>query len=138
MKIKRSFKLLDLLCYIEDNREKFKDKKIQFISDSGFNFVGIDSDNDIIINFSESHNYDLTMNKDLFTIDIDVDINKHVFNYLEVFYRENINPLYKKEVFMDCTIYDVLECIENPLESYITIIFQNKVIYNNGNVIDHE
>ncbi|HHW7861947.1 TPA: hypothetical protein ACU26D_002696 [Staphylococcus aureus] len=138
MKIKRSFKLLDLLCYIEDNREKFKDKKIQFISDSGFNFVGIDSDNDITINFSESHNYDLTMNKDLFTIDIDVDINKHVFNYLDVFYREHLNPLYKKEAFTDCTIDDVLECFEKPLESYIIIIFQDKVIYANGKVIDHE
>lgn len=138
MKIKRSFKLLDLLCYIDDNREKFKDKKIQFISDSGFNFVVIDSNDDININFSESRNYDLTMNNDLFTIDINIDVRTYSFNFLEVFYREHLNPLYKKEVFMDCTIDEVLECFEKPLESDITIIYQNKVIYDNGKVIDHE
>lgn len=138
MKIKKSFKLLDLLCYIDDNREKFKDKKIQFISDSGFNFVGIDSDNDITINFSESHNYDLTINNDLFTLDIDIDIHTHCFDFLIVFYRRYSNPNYKREAFTDCTIDDVLEYFENPLLADITIIYKNKVIYDLGKVIDHE
>uniref|UniRef100_A0AB39U1N0 Uncharacterized protein n=1 Tax=Staphylococcus phage vB_SauP_PSK TaxID=3240362 RepID=A0AB39U1N0_9CAUD len=137
MKIKKTFNLYDLLCYINDNRKNFQDKIIQFISDSGHNFVVIDNDN-ISVNFSESHNMDLTMNNDLFTLEIDIDVRTHSFNYLNVFYREHLNPLYKKEVFTDCTIDDVLECFEKPLESYITIIFQNKVIYANGKVIDHE
>lgn len=138
MKIKKSFKLLDLLCYIDDNREKFRDKKIQFISDSNNNFVGIDSDNDITINFCESNNYDLTMNNDLFTIDIDVDINKHVFNCLEVYFSNLNTQEYYRHTFMNETIKDVLTYFDRPLERDIIIIYQNKVIYDNGKVIDHE
>ncbi|QXV86152.1 hypothetical protein [Staphylococcus phage SAPYZU_16] len=138
MKIKKSFKLLDLLCYIDDNREKFRDKKIQFISDSNNNFVGIDSDNDITINFCESNNYDLTMNNDLFTIDIDVDINKHVFNCLEVYFSNLNTQEYYRHTFMNETIKDVLTYFDRPLERDIMIIYQNKVIYDNGKVIDHE
>lgn len=138
MKIKKSFKLLDLLCYIDDNRKKFKDKKIQFISDSGFNFVGIDSDNDITINFSEGHNNDLTMNNDLFTLDADINIHTHRFDFLKVIYRKFSNKNYRKEIFTGCTIDDVLKYFDNTLYDDIIIIYQNKVIYEYGKVIDHE
>lgn len=138
MKIKKIFKLLDLICYIDDNREKFKDKKIQFISDSGFNFVGIDSDNDITINFSESHNNDLTINNDIFTLDVDIDIHTHRFDFLKVFYGIFSNKNYRKGIFTGSTIDDVLKYFENTLYDDITIIYQNKVIYAYGKVIDDE
>lgn len=140
MKIKKTFNLYDLLRYIDGNRKNFQDKIIQFISDSGHNFVVIDNDN-ISVNFSESHNMDLTMNNDLFTLDIDIDIHKHVFDYLKVYYikhTSDTNILYIKDLFTGCTIDDVLSYFEKPLESDITIIYQNKVIYDNRKVIDHE
>lgn len=138
MKIKQSFNLYDLLRYIDYNRKKFQDKKIQFISDSGCNFVGIDSYNDICVNFSESHNSDLTINNDLFTFDIDIDIKKHVFNLLEYYYIDSVNNTIVRETSFVVTIDDILANFDCPVESELMIIYQNKVIYKNGNVIDHE
>ncbi|QFG06608.1 hypothetical protein KNU72_gp04 [Staphylococcus phage Portland] len=138
MKIKQSFNLYDLLRYIDYNRKKIQDKKILFISDSGHNFVGIDSDNDICVNFSESHNRDLTINNDLFTFDIDIDIKKHVFNLLEYYYIDSVNNTIVRETSFVVTIDDILANFDCPVESELMIIYQNKVIYKNGNVIDHE
>ncbi|WYA77315.1 hypothetical protein [Staphylococcus phage 4086-1] len=135
MKIKKKFKLLDLLCYIDDNREKFKDKKIQFISDSGFNFVVIDSNNDISINFCESNNYGTTINNDLFTVDIDIDVKTHCFDLLQVYYISNNTKINYYEL-KNSSIENVL--IYFSFDYVSRIINDNKVIFENGNVIEHE
>ncbi|WNM64246.1 hypothetical protein [Staphylococcus phage vB_SA_STAP152] len=135
MKIKKKFKLLDLLCYIDDNREKFKDKKIQFISDSGFNFVVIDSNNDISINFCESNNYGTTINNDLFTVDIDIDVKTHCFDLLQVYYISNNTKINYYEL-KNSSIENVL--IYFSFDYVSRIIYDNKVIFENGNVIEHE
>lgn len=135
MKIKKKFKLLDLLCYIDDNREKYKDKTIQFISDSGFNFVVIDSYNDISINFCESNNYGSTINNDLFTVDIEIDVKTHCFDLLQVYYI-SLNTKINYDEFFNSSIEDILMYFSFDYVS--RIIYDNKVIFENGNVIEHE
>ncbi|WPF65107.1 hypothetical protein [Staphylococcus phage vB_SauR_SW21] len=140
MKITTTLNTNKLINYILTNRECFINKITKFTSLSEKCVVFVLYGNIYIEYYDNDNDNDNdTKNKnDLFTLEIDIDVRTHSFNYLNVFYREHLNPLYKKEAFMDCTIDDVLECFEKPLESYITIIFQNKVIYANGKVIDHE
>lgn len=133
MNITTTLNIKKLINYILDNRDCFMNKITKFESLSGKCVVFVRY-GEISIEYYDSD----TKYNDLFTLDIDVDVRTYSFSCLEVFYREHLNSLYKKEVFMDCTIDEVLECFEKPLESNITIIFQNKVIYNNGNVIEHD
>ncbi|HEF0711286.1 TPA: hypothetical protein R9C30_002640, partial [Staphylococcus aureus] len=74
----------------------------------------------------------------LFTLDIDIDIKKHVFDLLEYYYIDSLNNTFVRETSFDVTIDDVLANFDCPLESKLMIIYQNKVIYNNGKVIEHE
>ncbi|APD20932.1 hypothetical protein HOR39_gp06 [Staphylococcus phage SCH1] len=137
MNITTTLNTKKLINYILDNRDCFMNKITKFTSLSGKCVVFVRY-GEISIEYYDS---DTKYNNDLFTLDIDVDINKHVFNCLKVYYiehTEDINIIYKKGVYMGCTIDDVLSYFEKPLESDITIIYQNKVIYDNGKVIDHE
>ncbi|AAX90665.1 hypothetical protein SPV66_ORF014 [Staphylococcus phage 66] len=137
MKITTTLDTKKLINYILNNRECFMNKITKFTSLSEKCVVFVIY-GDISIEYYDND----TKNKnDLFTLEIDIDIHKHVFNCLKVYYiehTEDINIIYKKGVYMGCTIDDVLSHFEKPLESDITIIYQNKVIYYNGKVIDHE
>ncbi|QQM14819.1 hypothetical protein TSP_00015 [Staphylococcus phage TSP] len=137
MKITTTLNTNKLINYILTNREFFMNKITKFtsLSDKCVVFVRY---GDIIIEYYDS---DIKNRIDLFTLEIDIDIHKHVFDFLKVYYikhTSDTNILYIKDLFTECTIDDVLSYFEKPLESDITIIYQNKVIYDNGKVIDHE
>lgn len=137
MKITTTLNTNKLINYILTNREFFMNKITKFtsLSDKCVVFVRY---GDISIEYYDS---DIKNRIDLFTLEIDIDIHKHVFDFLKVYYikhTSDTNILYIKDLFTGCTIDDVLSHFEKPLESDITIIYQNKVIYENGNVIDYE
>ncbi|AUS03371.1 hypothetical protein phiAGO19_05 [Staphylococcus phage vB_SauP_phiAGO1.9] len=137
MKITTTLNIKKLINYILDNRDCFMNKITKFTSLSGKCVVYVRY-GEISIEYYDS---DTKNNNDLFTLDIDVDINKHVFNILKVYYikhTSDTNILYKKDLFTECTIDDVLVHFDNPVESDITIFYQNKVIYEYGKVIDYE
>ncbi|BAL42293.1 hypothetical protein [Staphylococcus phage S24-1] len=134
MKITTTLNTKKLINYILYNRDCFMNKITKFTSLSEKCVVYVRY-GEISIEYYDN---DTKINNDLFTLDIDIDIHTHCFDFLIVFYRRYSNPNYKREAFTDCTIDDVLEYFENPLLADITIIYKNKVIYDLGKVIDHE
>ncbi|BAL42314.1 hypothetical protein [Staphylococcus phage S13'] len=134
MKITTTLNTKKLINYILDNRDCFMNKITKFTSLSEKCVVYVRY-GEISIEYYDN---DTKINNDLFTLDIDIDIHTHCFDFLIVFYRRYSNTNYKREAFTDCTIDDVLEYFENPLLADITIIYKNKVIYDLGKVIDHE
>lgn len=134
MKITTTLNTKKLINYILDNRDCFMNKITKFTSLSEKCVVYVRY-GEISIEYYDN---DTKINNDLFTLDIDIDIHTHCFDFLIVFYRRYSNPNYKREAFTDCTIDDVLEYFENPLLADITIIYKNKVIYDLGKVIEHE
>ncbi|QEG07422.1 hypothetical protein SA1CTA1_15 [Staphylococcus phage SA1-CTA1] len=134
MNITTTLNIKKLINYILDNRDCFMNKITKFTSLSGKCVVFVRY-GEITIEYYDS---DTKNNNDLFTLDIDIDIKKHVFNILAFYYRDYLSNELKKEILLNVTIDDVLSNFDKPLESELMIIYQNKVIYNNGNVIEHE
>ncbi|QDH84816.1 hypothetical protein SA46CTH4_5 [Staphylococcus phage SA46-CTH4] len=134
MNITTTLNIKKLINYILDNRDCFMNKITKFTSLSGKCVVFVRY-GEITIEYYDS---DTKNNNDLFTLDIDIDIKKHVFNILAFYYRDYLSNEFKKEILLNVTIDDVLSNFDKPLESELMIIYQNKVIYNNGNVIEHE
>ncbi|QCW21990.1 hypothetical protein SA46CTH2_5 [Staphylococcus phage SA46-CTH2] len=134
MNITTTLNTKKLINYILDNRDCFMNKITKFTSLSGKCVVFVRY-GEITIEYYDS---DTKNNNDLFTLDIDIDIKKHVFNILVFYYRDYLSNELKKEILLNVTIDDVLSNFDKPLESELMIIYQNKVIYKNGNVIEHE
>lgn len=135
MKIKTKLTINKLIDYLLTHRDYYNDKFRIFTSSNENCKVKINN-SDIYIEFNKYNDFELE--KDLFTIDIDIDIKKHVFNMLEFYYKDHLNGTFKSDTLAYVTIDDVLANFDCPLESKLMIIYQNKVIYNNGKVIEHE
>lgn len=137
MKIKKTFNSIDLINYILKNKDKFNDKKYSFVSNNNNCVVIINSGN-IKIDFFEGYNHDYNLNQDLFTIDININIYKYRFDLLDVFYREDLNPLFKREIFTDITFDELLDYFDDPFQSHLVVFYQGKMIYDYGALKDHE
>ncbi|AAO83859.1 hypothetical protein phiP68_06 [Staphylococcus phage P68] len=136
MKIKTTFRLNNLIYYLLTNRDYYNDKFEKFTSSNKKCIVKINM-GDVYIEFDKQYD-DFEIEKELFTLDIDIDIKKHVFNILVFYYRNYLSNELIREILLNVTIDDVLSNFDKPLESELMIIYQNKVIYDNGKVIDHE
>lgn len=137
MKINKTFKLIDLINYILKNKDKFNDKKYSFVSNND-NCVVIIKSGNISIDFFDGFTHDYKLNQDLFTIEIDINILKHRFDILDVFYREDLNPLFKREIFTDLTIGELLEYFDDPFQSHLVVFYQGKMIYDYGEMKEYE
>lgn len=137
MKIKKTFNSVDLINYILKNKDKFNDKKYTFVSNNNNCVVIINSGN-IKIDFFEGYTHDYNLNQDLFTIDININIYKYRFDLLDVFYREDLNPLFKREIFTDITIDELLDYFDDPFQSHLVVFYQGKMIYDYGALKDYE
>ncbi|AIT13807.1 hypothetical protein BP39_06 [Staphylococcus phage BP39] len=133
MKIKKTFNSVDLINYILKNKDKFNDKKYTFVSNNNNCVVIINSGN-IKIDFFDGYN----LNQDLFTIDININIYKYRFDLLDVFYREDLNPLFKREIFTDITIEELLYYFDDLFQSHLVVFYQGKIIYDYRALKDHE